>query len=510
MSQDGTILIGKSTKPEHLDLRLANRHGLVTGATGTGKTVTLQVLAEGFSNAGVPVFAADIKGDLSGIAAPGEGKPVFVKRAAEVGVDYAPDRCPVVFWDLFGESGHRVRATVSEMGPLLLARLLDLNDTQEGVLNIAFRIADEQGLLLVDLKDLRALLGFVAENARELSATYGNVTKPSVGAIQRQLLVLENQNAHEFLGEPALQIRDLMRVDRDGRGVVNLLAADRLMNNPRLYATFLLWLMSELFEELPEVGDLDRPKLVFFFDEAHLLFADAPKALVESVERVVRLIRSKGVGVYFVTQNPLDIPDPVLSQLGNRVQHALRAFTPRDQRAVRAAAETFRQNPAFSTASAITELGVGEALVSTLEGRGSPSVVERTLVAPPMGRVGPVTDEERRALIAASPLRGKYDASVDPDSAYEMLARRAEGAASGEAAGGGGILEMLGGLFGTGRKRGETLTVGQTVTREVTRTVTNQVVGEIAAGIGKAILGRQGASIGRAVVRGALGGLLKR
>src|ERR687894_817598 len=349
MLQDGKIFIGKSTKPEYLDLRLANRHGLVTGATGTGKTVSLQVLAEGFSSAGVPVFAADIKGDLSGIAAPGNGKEPLVKRAKDISVESVPDKFPVVFWDLFGEQGHRVRATVSEMGPLLLSRLLDLNDTQEGVLNIAFRIADEQGLLLLDLKDLRALLQLIAENAKELTTAYGNVSKAMIGTIQRQLLVLENQGGEAFLGEPALDIKDLMRTDRDGRGVVNILAADKLMNNPRLYATFLLWLMSELFEELPEVGDLDRPKLVFFFDEAHLLFNDAPAALVEAVERVVRLIRSKGVGVYFVTQNPADVPEAVLSQLGNRVQHALRAFTPRDQRAVRAAAQTFRQNPAFDT-----------------------------------------------------------------------------------------------------------------------------------------------------------------
>ncbi|MDQ4135599.1 MAG: DUF853 domain-containing protein, partial [Pseudomonadota bacterium] len=390
MSEDGTILIGKSTKPEVLHLKLANRHGLITGATGTGKTVTLQVLAEGFSNAGVPVFASDIKGDLSGIAAPGQGKDVFVKRAKEIGVDYVPDRFPTVFWDLFGEQGHRVRTTISEMGPLLLARLLDLNETQEGVLNIVFRIADEQGLLLLDLKDLRALLQLVADNAKELTTAYGNVSKATIGTIQRQLLVLENQGGEAFLGEPALDIRDLMKTDRDGRGIVNILAADRLMSNPRLYATFLLWLMSELFEELPEVGDLDKPKLVFFFDEAHLLFNDAPQALLEAVERVVRLIRSKGVGVYFITQNPADVPESVLAQLGNRVQHALRAFTPRDQKAVRVAAQTFRQNPAFDTETAITELGVGEALVSTLEGKGAPSLVERSLIAPPMAQVGPI------------------------------------------------------------------------------------------------------------------------
>jgi DNA helicase HerA-like ATPase len=513
MNEDGKIFIGKSTKPEYLDLRLANRHGLVTGATGTGKTVSLQVLAEGFSNAGVPVFAADIKGDLSGICAPGNAKEAFVKRAKEIGVDYVPDRFPTVFWDLFGEQGHRVRATASEMGPLLLSRLLDLNDTQEGVLNIAFRVADEQGLLLLDLKDLRALLQLIAENAQQLTATYGNVSKASVGTIQRQLLVLENQKGDEFLGEPALDIKDLMRTDRDGRGIVNILAADKLMNNPRLYATFLLWLMSELFEELPEVGDLDKPKLVFFFDEAHLLFNDAPQALLEAVERVVRLIRSKGVGVYFITQNPVDVPDTVLTQLGNRVQHALRAFTPRDQKAVRVAAETFRQNPAFNTEKAIMELGVGEALVSMLEGKGAPEMVERTLIAPPCAQVGPIDPAERQRIIAASPLRGKYDQPIDQESAYEKLAKKAEKAATDAqeaSAGGGGILDMIGGLFGTTRKRGETLSVGQQVTREVTRTVINQTIGGLAAEVGKAIGGRQGGSIGRALVRGTLGGLLKR
>ncbi|HUD53457.1 helicase HerA-like domain-containing protein [Parvibaculum sp.] len=424
---DGDILIGKSGEtPEILLLKLANRHGLVTGATGTGKTVTLQVLAEGFSNAGVPVFAADIKGDLSGLSQPGDGKAAFVNRAKEIGVDYVPDRFPTIFWDVFGEQGHPVRATISEMGPLLIARLLDLNDTQEGVLNIAFRLADEQGLLLLDLKDLRAMLAFVSENAASLSAQYGNVSTQSVGAIQRQLLVLENQKGDQFFGEPALEITDLMRTDRDGRGIVNILAATKLMDNPRLYATFLLWLLSELFEELPEVGDLEKPKLVFFFDEAHLLFNDAPKALVESVERVVRLIRSKGVGVYFVTQNPLDVPDKVLAQLGNRVQHALRAFTPRDQKAVRAAAETFRQNPAFfKTEEAILALGVGEALVSTLDAKGAPSMVERTLIAPPGGRVGPATDAERQAIVAASPLRGRYDQAIDRESAYELLQKKA-------------------------------------------------------------------------------------
>src|SRR5829696_248935 len=424
MLEDGAILIGKSTKPETLLLKRANRHGLVTGATGTGKTVTLQVMAEGFANAGVPVFAADIKGDLSGVSQAGEGKEPFVKRAREIGVEYAPDRFPVVFWDLFGEQGHPIRATVSEMGPLLLAQLLELNDVQEGILNIAFRVADDNSLPVIDLKDLRALLNHCAENEKEIDAKYGNVAKQSIGAIQRQLLMLENQGAASFFGEPALDIRDFIKTDREGRGIVNILAADRLMAKPRLYASFLLWMLSELFEELPEVGDLDKPKLVFFFDEAHLLFNDAPKPLLEAVEQVVRLIRSKGVGVYFVTQNPLDVPDTVLAQLGNRVQHALRAFTPRDQKAVRAAAETFRQNPKFSTEKAITELGVGEALVSTLERGGTPSVVERTLIAPPAGRVGPITEAERRQVMQASPVRGRYDQGLDAESAYEMLAKR--------------------------------------------------------------------------------------
>src|SRR5918992_746762 len=339
------IVVGKSAKYEVLDLRFGNRHGLITGATGTGKTVTLQVLAEGFSQAGVPIFAADIKGDLSGISAAGEAKEALVQRAQSMGLTYQTDQFPVVFWDVFGQQGHPVRATVSEMGPLLLSRMLQLNDTQEGVLNIAFRIADEQGLALLDLKDLRAMLSFVADNATELQKLYGNVSPASIGTIQRQLLVLENQGANAFFGEPALELKDFMRTDRDGRGIINILAADKLVENPQLYATFLLWLLSELFEELPEVGDLDKPKLVFFFDEAHLLFNDAPKALVDKVEQVVRLIRSKGVGIYFVTQNPLDVPDTVLGQLGNRVQHALRAFTPRDQKAVRTSATTLRANP---------------------------------------------------------------------------------------------------------------------------------------------------------------------
>lgn len=513
---DTGILVGKSDKPEMLLLKRANRHGLITGATGTGKTVTLQVLAEGFSNAGVPVFAADIKGDLSGLAAPGDGAAPFIKRAQEIGLTYTPDRFPVTFWDVLGAQGHPVRATISDMGPLLLARLLDLNETQEGVLNIVFRVADEQGLLLLDLKDLRALLNYVSENAGQLTTQYGNVAKQTVGAIQRQLLILENQNGDKFFGEPALGIGDLIRTDRDGRGMINILAADQLMNNPRLYATFLLWLLSELFEYLPEVGDPEKPVLVFFFDEAHLLFDNAPKALLDAVERVVRLIRSKGVGVYFVSQNPLDVPQTILGQLSNRVQHALRAFTPRDQKAVRAAADTFRQNPAFNTEKVIMELGVGEALVSMLDEKGAPEMVSRTLIAPPSARVGPLTAPERAAIIASSSLRGKYDTLVDRESAYEVLAGRAQHAA--EAANTppaqegalGEIGGFLGSIFGTSRPRGERLSTGQVIARDVTRSVTNRVVGQIAADVGRSIGGKTGGTIGRAIVRGTLGGILRR
>src|SRR3977135_819387 len=370
LDHDGTIFVGRSSKPEVLTLALANRHGLVTGATGTGKTVTLQVLAEGLSRAGVSVFAADVKGDLSGISEVGEAKEAFVARAKSLGFDYEPDQFPVVFWDLFGEQGHPIRATISEVGPLLLSRLMDLNDVQEGVINICFRVADEQGLLILDLKDLRAVLGFISDHAAELTVQYGNVSKATIGTIQRQLLVLENQGGSKFFGEPALALKDFLRTDRDGRGFVNIRAADKLMESPRLYATFLLWLLSELFEELPEVGDPPKPKLCFFFDEAHLLFKEAPKALLDKIEQVVRLIRSKGVGVYFVTQNPWDVPDKVLGQLGNRVQHALRAFTPKDQKAVKTAADTLRPNPKLNAAEAITELGVGEARLSFLDEKG--------------------------------------------------------------------------------------------------------------------------------------------
>jgi len=426
MLVDGKIFLGLSDRPEYLNLKYGNRHGLITGATGTGKTVSLQVLAEGFSAAGVPVFAADIKGDLSGIAKMGKAQDWQSQRAREIGFDdFSDDVFPAIFWDLFGKQGHPVRATISEMGPVLLSRILDLNDTQEGVLNIAFRLADDEGLLLLDLKDLRALLTQVQERAREISGRYGNVTTASIGAIQRALLVLEEQGADNFFGERALDIADLMRTDRNGRGFISILAADQLMQAPRLYATFLLWLLSELFEQLPEVGDPDKPKLVFFFDEAHLLFDDAPKALVDKVEQVVKLIRSKGVGVYFVTQNPVDVPESVLAQLSNRVQHALRAYTPREQKAVKVAAETFRPNPAFSTEAVITQLGIGEALVSVLEDKGVPSVVGRTMIRPPSAQVGPLGPAERAAIIADSPVGGLYDTAIDRESAFEVLQKRA-------------------------------------------------------------------------------------
>jgi DNA helicase HerA-like ATPase len=509
--REDQIFVGKSKKPEYLTLKFANRHGLVTGATGTGKTVTLQVLAEGFARAGVPVFAADIKGDLSGIAEPGEAKDFLVKRATDVGFKYQTDEFPVVFWDLFGEQGHPIRTTVFEMGPLLISRMLDLNDVQEGIINIAFRFADDEfgssdaeNKGLIDLKDLRELLSYLSKNAKEVGAKYGNVATATVGSVQRQLLVLENQGGAKFFGEPALKLEDMMRADRNGRGIINVLAADKLMENPRLYATFLLWLMSELFETLPEVGDLDKPKLVFFFDEAHLLFNEAPKNLLDKIEQVVRLIRSKGVGIYFVTQNPLDVPDKVLAQLGNRAQHALRAFTPRDQKAVRAAAETFRPNPKLDTAKVITELGKGEALVSFLEGNGTPSMVER---------LGAVTGAERKAVMAKSPIRGKYDKTIDPESAYEILQRRVQGRADAPEAApqrgrkgaepaapppssGGGWTDVLGGVLGGGSSGGRSrrMSTSEVVVKQVARSVASQV----------------GTQVGKALMRGFLGSLTGR
>jgi uncharacterized protein len=504
------IFIGKGEQPAWLTLGLGNRHGLVTGATGTGKTVSLQVMAEGFARAGVPVFAADIKGDLSGISEAGVATDFIVKRAADMGLSFQPDQFSTIFWDVFGEQGHPVRATVSEMGPLLLSRMMDLNDVQEGVLNIAFKVADEQGLLLLDMKDLRAILSYIAEHAADLTTLYGNVSKQTVGTIQRQLLVLENQGGAKFFGEPALALKDFMRTDGDGRGMVNILVADRLMQSPQLYATFLLWMLSELFEELPEVGDPPKPKLVFFFDEAHLLFNDAPKALMDKIEQVVRLIRSKGIGVYFVTQNPIDVPDKVLGQLGNRVQHALRAFTPRDQKAVAAAAQTFRPNPKLDTAEVIMELGKGEALVSFLEGNGTPAMVERVMIRPPSARIGPITPEERKAIMDKSPVKGKYDTTIDSESAYEVLQKRVAGTAT---AAGGGVLGQIGAIvgtiFGTNTARGK-MSTGQVIARSVTRSVANQVVGGVVADLGKSVGGSIGGSVGRALVRGALGGLLRR
>jgi len=484
------IAIAKGGETHLLRLEFANRHGLIAGATGTGKTVTLRAMAEGFSAQGVPVFVADVKGDLSGLAKQGTENPKFRARAAELGVaDFDFAAPPVLFWDVFGENGHPLRATISEMGPLLLARLLELNDTQAGVLQLVFKVADDEGLLLLDLKDLRALLTHVAENAAEYRERYGNVASASVGAIQRGLLALEAQGADKFFGEPELDLQHLMGVLPDGRGIVSVLAAEVLYQRPKLYATFLLWLLSELFERLPEAGDVAKPKLVFFFDEAHLLFADAPKALVEKVEQVVRLIRSKGVGVYFVTQNPLDIPDAVLGQLGNRVQHALRAFTPRDQKAVKAAAQTFRARPGLDTEAAILELAVGEALVSFLDAKGTPVPVERARVVPPRTRLGPVDASERLGVINNSPLYGVYDEAVDRESAYEKLQ-----AAKPKKTGG-----IADAIFGGGttrpapRGRAQPKSFGEQVATSVARSVASSI-------------GRQ---IGTRIVRGILGSILK-
>lgn len=426
LSTAGKSLIGRGLSHQWLTLRYANRHGLITGATGTGKTVTLQVLAEGFSRAGVPVFMADVKGDLSGMCQAGKPHVKVDERVEKIGIeDHQFAACPVTFWDIFGEQGHPLRTTISEMGPLLLARLMDLSDAQEGILHIAFAVADDMGMLLLDMKDLRSMLTYIEENAKELN-NYGHISRASVGAVQRRLLELESQGAERFFGEPALDVSDLMRTTHDGKGIINILAADTLMRSPKLYSTFLLWLISELFETLPEVGDPEKPKLVFFFDEAHLLFDDAPKALLDKVEQVVRLIRSKGVGVYFITQNPLDVPTDVLGQLGNRVQHALRAFTPKDQKAVRAAAETFRANPAFDTEEAITTLSVGEALVSTLQENGVPGMVDKTLICPPQSRIGPATPEERSTVMNNNSIGRIYDKIEDRESAYELLQKRAD------------------------------------------------------------------------------------
>jgi DNA helicase HerA-like ATPase len=528
MSNAPEIFIGQSSGPEGskrevVNLRRANRHGLIAGATGTGKTVTLQGMAESFSAVGVPVFVADVKGDLGGLALAGTptGKlhEIFSTRAAEIGQsDWAYRDNPVTFWDLFGEQGHPVRTTVSEMGPLLLARLLGLNETQEGVLSIAFRLADEQGMLLLDLGDLQAMLAWCAENAADIATRYGNVTKASVGAIQRQLLTLEDQGGDRFFGEPALDIMDMIQCDDSGRGVINILAADKLMASPKLYSTFLLWLLSELFETLPEVGDPDKPKLVFFFDEAHLLFDEAPDALLEKVEQVVRLIRSKGVGVYFVTQNPIDIPDSVAGQLGNRVQHALRAFTPREQRAIKAASETFRPNPALDVERVITDLRIGEALVSTLMADGAPSMVERTLIKAPASRVGPLEPRERAIIRSTSIVGEKYDTAIDRESAEELLAARGQAAAAAAAeadaqeeqarADAARAKEEAKQRASAERER---LRAEAAAAREAAKPSLAEKAIQSAARSAASSIGRQVAgSVGRSLVRGILGGLFGR
>ncbi len=493
------ILIGKGVTDDiavTLLPKFGNRHGLTAGATGTGKTVTLMTLAEGFSKIGVPVFMADVKGDVAGLAVAGDGNEKVLARAKEIGVDgYSPGASPVIFWDLYGKLGHPVRTTVSEMGPTLLARILELNDTQSGVLEIVFKLADDRGLLLLDLEDLRALLALVAAERKDVSTSYGLVSAQSIGAIQRALLQIEQQGGDRFFGEPALELPDLMRTHTDGRGVISILAADQLILKPRLYSSFLLWLLSELFENLPEVGDLDKPKLVFFFDEAHLLFDDAPPALQQRIEQVVRLIRSKGVGVYFCSQFPDDVPDNILGQLGNRVQHALRAFTPRDQKAVKTAAETFVPNPKLNVAEAISKLGVGEALVSTRQDKGVPSPVQQTLVAPPRCRMGAISEAERAQVRAGSPVGAKYDNAIDRDSAAEMLAKKAEAkaevadapkakTAKDDDADTGGFGDAVKGvLFGSGRRQG----VVETMAKQTARTI--------------------GSQVGRQILRGVLGGI---
>ncbi len=494
---------------QNLSLNYANRHGLIAGATGTGKTVTLQILAEGFSAAGVPVFMADVKGDLSGLAKSGSETHklhgAFMDRCGKIGFDdFSYDTFPVTFWDLFGEQGHPVRTTVAEMGPLLLSRLLELSEAQEGVLNIAFRVADEEGMPLLDLNDLRALLSWVGENRGELNLRYGNVSPASIGTIQRRLLVLENQGGANLFGEPALEISDLMRCEADGRGSINILAGDQLMQSPRLYATFLLWLLSELFEELPEVGDPDKPKLVFFFDEAHLLFDDAPKALIDKVEQVARLIRSKGVGVYFITQNPDDIPEDILGQLGNRVQHALRAFTARDKKALRLAAETYRENPRFDIETAIQEVGVGEAITSMLQKKGIPGIAERTLIRPPSSQLGPITKAERAEVMAASSMSGKYDKAIDRVSAFEMLKARAEkAAAEAEAAEQEEQeLEAQAREYKAARRY-----TGERVSRSSSKS--SRRGGSFGEAMTKMVVRELTGTTGRRIVRGVLGGLFK-
>jgi DNA double-strand break repair helicase HerA and related ATPase len=492
------ILVAKAKSEICLLLKMANRHGLIAGATGTGKTVTLQRLAEGFSRAGVPVFLADVKGDLAGISQAGKSNPKIDERIKRLGLkDFRFAGFPVQFWDVFGEEGHPVRATITEMGPLLLSRLLNLNDTQSGVLTLAFKVADDNGLLLLDLKDLRAILQFVGDHAKQLTTHYGNISAASIGAIQRSLLAIEQQGAEKFFGEPALDLNDFLQTNSEGKGLINILASEKLLKSPKLYATMLLWLLSELFERLPEVGDPEKPKLVFFFDEAHLLFADAPPALMEKIEQVVRLVRSKGVGVYFATQNPLDVPDKVLGQLGNRVQHALRAFTPRDQKTVKAAAETFRPNPHLKVDQVITELAVGEALISFLDEKGTPDVVERALIVPPAGQIGPITPEERERIIKSSMVYGHYEQVIDRESAYEILTGKTAAANQGQTAPGTaidqdeleakrdafrkqqagahkpGVFEKIAAAFGTSAAR----SVANTIGREITRGLLGSILG---------------------------------
>jgi DNA helicase HerA-like ATPase len=478
MSGADGLLFAKGETEIRLLPRMANRHGLIAGATGTGKTVTLRVLAEQFSAVGVPVFMADVKGDLSGMAQPGGDNPKVMERVQQLGLDdFAPAACPVTYWDVLGTQGHPVRATVSDMGPLLFGRLLDLNDVQRGVLSIVFKVADDQGWLLLDLKDLRAMLDFVGQNATELRTRYGNVSAASVGAIQRGLLTLEEQGGERFFGEPTLDLDDLMQTDGNGKGMINLLAADQLVRSPKVYATFLLWLLAELFERLPEVGDPEKPKLVFFFDEAHLLFDDIDEQVRDRIEQTVRLIRSKGVGVYFVTQSPLDLPDTVLGQLGNRVQHALRAFTPKDQKAVRAAAQTFRPNPALKVEQVITELAVGEALVSVLDEKGTPTMVERAFVLPPRSRFAPLAGNERQQLIAKSVIYGHYEKAIDRESAYEILAKRAAAPAAPPVA-------------------------------ESTTTIVTEQAGVLIGAFAKSAAHAVGSQLGRQIMRGVLGSLL--
>ena len=490
---DSGILVGKGDRPVHLLAKYANRHGLVAGATGTGKTISLLVLAEGFSRMGVPVFMADVKGDVAGLAMPGVTNEKIQQRVAQIGIpDYAPEASPVVFWDLYGKSGHPIRMTISEIGPSLLGRILELNDVQEGTLEVAFKMADDKGLLLLDLDDLRALLTFVAENRKEISTSYGLVSSQSIAAIQRALLALEQQGGETVFGEPALELRDLFRTDLNGRGIINVLSADQLILKPRLYSSFLLWLLSELFENLPEVGDLEKPKLVLFFDEAHLLFNDAPPALRQRVEQVVRIIRSKGVGVYFCSQFPDDVPNEILGQLGNRIQHALRAFTPRDQKAVRTAAETFAANPGLDVAAVISQLGVGEALTSMLLEKGVPMPVERTLICPPRCRMGAISAEERAAVRARSPIAGKYETAVNRESAYEILGKRTAAKdapaptpvspkADPKSESGGALSDLI---WGTKRRQG----MAETMAKQAARTV--------------------GSQLGRQILRGVLGGIL--